>query len=273
METLAGKTAVITGAASGIGLAMAHAFAGAGMKVAMLDVDEAALADAATAVGAGGGDVIGLRTDVTDPASFEAAARQIERDFGKVHLLCNNAGVNVYKDLADTTASDWAWLIDVNLKGVANGLGAFLPGMLAHGEGGHIVNTASVAGLIPLTGLGAYGATKYAVVGLSEILRLELAERGIGVSCFCPGPVATQIGRSGRNRPDEGTATTTAPAPSRARLQIDLPEYMDAATAAALVLDGVRSNRPYIMTHKAFAAPLSERHAALVGAFDVATGT
>ena len=271
METLSGKNAVITGAASGIGLAMAHAFAGAGMKVAMLDVEEAALAEAATAVREGGGNVIGLRTDVTDPASFEAAARRVARDFGKVHLLCNNAGVNVYKDLVDTTASDWAWLIDVNLKGVANGLGAFLPGMLAHGEGGHIVNTASVAGLIPLTGLGAYGATKYAVVGLSEILRLELAERGIGVSCFCPGPVTTQIGRSGRNRPD-AAAAAMAPAPSRGRLQIELPDYMDAGTAAALVLDGVRSNRPYIMTHKAFAAPVSERHAALAAAFDAATG-
>jgi NAD(P)-dependent dehydrogenase (short-subunit alcohol dehydrogenase family) len=267
MKDLAGKVAVITGGASGIGLGMAHAFAAAGMRVALLDVEGEALRKAASAVARHGAEVIHFTTDVSKLPAMELCARKVEDEFGAAHLLCNNAGVNVYKDIADTTADDWTWLLDVNLRGVANGVSAFLPGMSAHGQGGHIVNTASIAGLIPLTGLGAYAATKHAVVGLTGALRLELAPRGIGVSCFCPGPVTTQIGRSSRNRPEQDDSAVASQR-SPERLQIKLPGYIDPAIAADLVLKGVLENRPYIMTHAEFAAPIQEQCLTIAKAFD-----
>lgn len=202
MEQLEGRVAVITGGASGIGLGIARAFAGAGARLALFDVEERALAEAEAELSKRGAEVIAVRADVSDAASLDAAARQVEDRFGRVHVLCNNAGVLVQGPLAESSAADWRWLVGVNLFGVANGLARFLPGMRAHGEGGHVVNTSSVAGLLALPGLGIYSATKFAVLALSETLRAELAPDGIGVSVLCPGGVRTRIHEAGRNRPD-----------------------------------------------------------------------
>jgi NAD(P)-dependent dehydrogenase (short-subunit alcohol dehydrogenase family) len=200
MRDLGGKVAVVTGGASGIGRALADRFATAGMKLVLADVEREPLERAVAELSRGGARAIGVPTDVRDPAAVRALADRALAAFGAVHVVCNNAGVLPLGPILETSLEDWRWLVDVNLLGVAYGVAVFGPILVEQGLG-HIVNTASAAGLLPPPGLGAYAATKHAVVGLSETLYLELAGTGVGVSVLCPALVNTQIVRSERNRP------------------------------------------------------------------------
>jgi NAD(P)-dependent dehydrogenase (short-subunit alcohol dehydrogenase family) len=199
MRELAGKTAFVTGGASGIGLALGRAFAQAGMKVMLADIEPDALAAAVESLRDVGPDVRGVSCDVADPASVERAAKASFDAFGHVHVVCNNAGVAAGGGIDNISLDNWRWVLDVNLMGVLHGIRSFLPHIRGHGEGGHFVNTASMAGMESGLGFSPYGASKFAVVGMSEGLAAQLRPHGIGVSVLCPSFVRTRIGESGRN--------------------------------------------------------------------------
>src|SRR3990167_5802356 len=201
VDTLRDRVAVVTGGASGIGRALCLAFAREGMRVVIADLDGPGMAETAAQAGAAGARALAVPTDVSRLAEVQALADRAWRDFGAVHVLCNNAGVGVSGGLEAATHRDWEWVVGVNLWGVIHGLEAFVPRMIAQQQGGHIVNTASMAGLIASQGLGVYNTTKYAVVGLSERLSKDLRPYGIGVSVLCPMGVTTRIRQSARNRP------------------------------------------------------------------------
>ena len=269
MEDVAGKVAFVTGAASGMGLAMARSFAAAGMKVVLADVEEEALEQARASFGPTNADVIAIRVDVTDRDAMAAAADRTEEAFGKVHVLVNNAGVAVGGSIADMAYTDWDWVVGVNLDGVVNGVQTFLPRILAHGEGGHIVTTASLAGLLPFAGLGVYNTTKYAVVGMSEAMRADLADQDIGVSVLCPGLVNTNIFDSGRNRPQElQSETDTATIglededddeERQLRLEAARASALDPDVVGDMVLHGIQENEAYIFTHPEYVKEVNER--------------
>lgn len=214
MEQLAGKVVVVTGGASGIGLAMATRFQATGMKVVIGDIETEAMATAVTRLGGNDAGVVGVRCDVTSPDSVAELQAAAVDHFVGVHVVCLNAGVAASGTLLETSVESWRWLFEVNVLGIVHGIHAFAPGLVAQGEG-HLVCTASASGLISAPALGAYGATKHAVVGLAAVLRDELAPSGVGVSVVCPGVVRTRIFESHRNRPadlagethtDEGVA-------------------------------------------------------------------
>src|SRR6202045_2600158 len=213
MRELVGKTAFVTGGAAGIGLALGRAFAQAGMKVMLADIEAGALEAAVATLSALGPDVSGVIGDVAGPASVEAAAKASFDAFGKVHVVCNNAGVAAGGGIDNISLDNWRWVLDVNLMGVLHGIRTFLPHIRGHGEGGHFVNTASMAGMESGLGFSPYGASKFAVVGMSEGLAAQLRPLGIGVSVLCPSFVRTGIGESGRNRPQRyGPAQALDPA-------------------------------------------------------------
>src|SRR5215471_14337138 len=202
MREFVGKAAFVTGGASGIGLALGRAFAEAGCKVMLADIEKAALDAGVASLSGSGLEIGGVVCDVADPASVDAAAQATFSAFGKVHILCNNAGVGALGGIEHIALDDWRWVLDVNMIGVVNGVRAFLPHMRAHGEGGHIVNTASMAGMFNSgQRFAPYPASKYAVVGISEGLAKEVKSLGIGVSILCPGVVRTNVLESARNRP------------------------------------------------------------------------
>ncbi len=271
MKDLNGKVAFVTGGGEGIGLAIARHLARAGMQVALGDVDQGALDRAAAKFREDGSEALTVIADVADLGAMEKAAATVADRFGKVHLLCNNAGVAVGGPAAESTEADWDWVMGVNLGGIVNGLAAFLPLILAHGEGGHIVNTASVAGLMATPGLSVYTASKFAAVGYSETLRLELAEEGIGVSVLCPGFVRTRIHESGRNRPDRFGGALPADAPAGgATLREHIETGLDPDQVGGLVVAAVRANEFFILTHPGLKPWIEERHDQLMQAFDVA---
>ena len=258
MKDVADKVAFITGGASGIGLAMARSFSAAGMKVAIADIEQAALDAVQAEFSANNAEVITLRVDVTDRVAMESAARDTEAAFGNVHVVCNNAGVVLGGFVDETCFEDWDWVLGVNVNGVVNGVRTFVGRMMAHGEGGHIVNTASIAGLMGLPGASIYNTSKFAVVGLTEAMRLDLAPCGIGVSLLCPGYVHTRIFDSGRNRPDALQVDAGAREQLRADVtaeQRDAPfgelsaAIIDPDVVGEMVLEGIRSNDFYIFTH------------------------
>ena len=196
MQDLAGRTAIVTGAASGIGLGMARAFAQVGMNVALCDIRQAPLDWALAEVRGLGARAIAIVTDVSERASVERAAAEAERELGRIHVACNNAGVAMHGVSIETLpAADWDWVIGVNVYGVIHGIQTFVPRIRAHGDGGHVVNTASIGGFQVHPGwhTGAYSMTKYAVVALSEALDQDLGGSGIGVSVLCPAAVATHL--------------------------------------------------------------------------------
>jgi len=201
MRGLTGKTAFVTGGASGIGFAVSLAFAQAGMKVMLADIEEEALAAAVKNLKGVGPDVRGVQCDVTDPHSVERAAKMSYEAFGKIHVLCNNAGVLAIGGVDNISVEEWRWVFDVNVMGILYSLSAFLPHIRAHGEGGHIVNMASMAGILSGQGFSPYSASKFAVVNMSEGLATQLQPLGIGVSVVCPGFVRTKIMEGARNRP------------------------------------------------------------------------
>ncbi|OGK91561.1 MAG: hypothetical protein A2W08_14960 [Candidatus Rokubacteria bacterium RBG_16_73_20] len=252
---LKGRTAVVTGGGSGIGRALAHAFAREGMRVALADVDEAGMAEVAGAIRAEGGEALAVPTDVADLASVQALADRAFAAFGRVHVLCNNAGVATSGGIEQATHRDWQWVLGVNLWGVIHGLEAFLPRMIAQKEPAHIVNTASMAGLIASQGLGVYNTSKYAVVGLSETLAKDLRPYGIGVSVLCPMGVSTRIGESERNRP----AALANPTPTAAAPVELIGRFLAPEAVAGMVLDAIRANRPYVITHDEGLEPLRKR--------------
>jgi NAD(P)-dependent dehydrogenase (short-subunit alcohol dehydrogenase family) len=205
MKEFKDKVAVITGAASGIGRALTERCAQEGMKVVLADIDKKALTQAEEGLKAAGGTVLAVQTDVSKAADIEALARKTLDSFGAVHLLCNNAGVGPLTSILESTEADWIWVMGANLWSVIHGVRIFAPVMIEQGSDGHIVNTASRAGLICGPGLGVYRVTKHAVVALSETLYHELAQRKakVHVSVLCPSFVNTQIMDSERNRPLE----------------------------------------------------------------------
>lgn len=252
MDTLSGRVAVITGGGSGIGAALARALAREGMRLVLADIESPAM----DAVAAGiGDDVLKVRTDVSKLADVQALADRAFAHFGAVHLLCNNAGVGLFGSILDMTHRDWEWVIGVNLWGVIHGIEVFVPRLIAQRQGGHIVNTASMAGLVPMLGLGAYGTTKYAVVGLSETLQRELSPHGIGVSVLCPMIVNTNINASERNRPpvlrNPGTPAFAAdfpPLPPPGQL---VGGVIEPEAVAARVIAAIKNNELHVLTHTA----------------------
>jgi NAD(P)-dependent dehydrogenase (short-subunit alcohol dehydrogenase family) len=252
METLNGRVAVITGGGSGIGAALAHAFAREGMRIVLADIEDKAMQKVAASIG---GDVLTVKTDTSKLAEVEALAERAFAHCGAVHVVCNNAGVGSFGLLQDTTHRDWEWLINVNLWGVVHGVEVFVPRLIAQGQGGHIVNTASMAGLVPMVGLGAYVATKYAVVGLTETLQRELRPHDIGVSVLCPMIVNTNINNSDRNRPEAlrnpGAPVVTADTPTTPPPSDMAGGVIEAPEVAARVLAAIKANRLYVLTHQA----------------------
>lgn len=273
MRELAGKTAFVTGGASGIGFALGRAFAEAGMKVMLADVETDALNAAVKSLHNVGPGVRGIDCDVADAASVARAARATFDAFGNVHVICNNAGVAGGGGIEDISLESWRWVLDVNLMGVVHGIRVFLPHMRTHGEGGHIVNTASMAGMQSGLGFSPYTASKFAVVGMSEGLAAQLAPLGIGVSVLCPGFVRTRIGESGRNRPEQyGAARMPEPGTPTAALVAMVDELirngLDPADVAVQVLAAIRANELYVFTHPEMRDELENRFTAIKEAFD-----
>lgn len=258
MKEFKGKVAVVTGAASGIGRGLAEHCAREGMKVVLADVDEAALDETERDLKSAGADVIAARTDVSKAGEVEALARRTLDAFGAAHLLFNNAGVGAGTTVWESTLEDWQWALGVNLWGVIHGVRTFVPLMLRQGDECHIVNTASVAGLISGPALGVYKVTKHGVVSLSETLQCELAimKAKVGVSVLCPGGVHTRIMDSERNRPadlrNESAGASTHPVVAQAEAMVrQLVEAgMSPAQVAEAVFEAMRDGRFYILTHE-----------------------
>ena len=248
MEHLKDKVAVITGGASGIGLATARALMREGVRLVLADIEEPVLEEAVSALQADGADVIGVQTDVGELEQVQMLAERTFSHFGKCHILFNNAGVAVFGPIQDMSHSDWEWSMRVNLWGPIHGVEAFVPRMIDQAEGGHIVSTASFAGLVPNRGLGVYCVTKYGVVAMTECLARDLKAHNIGASVLCPMRVETNINASHRNRPDflEGDQV-------QASAQSDDDDLagrvIQVEPVAALVVDAIKTNQLYIPTH------------------------
>jgi NAD(P)-dependent dehydrogenase (short-subunit alcohol dehydrogenase family) len=263
MRELKGKCAVVTGAASGIGRAMAEAFANEGMRVVLADIDSGALEETAAALRARGATVLAVPTDVSQAEQVQALADRAVAEFGRVDVVCNNAGVALSGTTWAHTLADWQWLLGVNLWGVVHGVRTFIPLMLQQGGEGHVVNTGSVAGLTSNPFMSIYNVSKHAVVTLSETLQKELTLMGtqVRVSVLCPGFVNTRILEAERNRPatlQNAVAAERHPTfeeMASAALAAGLPP----AQVAAQVVDAVKTERFYIMTHPEFAPRVRER--------------
>ncbi len=255
MKEFEGRVAVVTGGASGIGRGMAEAFLARGMKVVLADVESESLEVAVAELGQEGGEVAGIECDVSSEASVAGLRDETLSRFGAVHVICNNAGVAGGEGgpIWEAPQADWDWVMGVNLMGVIYGIRHFIPAMIDQGTSGHVVNTASIAGLIH--GMGIYGVTKHAVVALSESIFNELKHAGhpIGVSVLCPGPVKTRINEAERNRPE-----APRPAPGAQRPEVEamrqvvdkiLAQGMDPAEVGRLVADSVESESFYVLPH------------------------
>jgi len=254
------KVAVITGAASGIGRALAERCAQEGMKVVLADVEESALQKAETEMKAAGSTVLAVVTDVSNAGDMEVLGRKTLDTFGSVHLLCNNAGVGAGSTVWESTINDWKWVLDVNLWGVIHGLRVFLPIMLSQKTAGHVVNTASLAGMVAFHRSAAYHVAKHAVVALSEKLYYDMAvlNAGVGISVLCPGWVKTNIMDGVRNRPaelqDDPSETSTTPEREDALEQYreSVESGMPPDQVAGQVIEAVKEGRFYIFTHPEF---------------------
>ena len=261
MDDLRGKVAVVTGAASGIGYALCEAFAVEGMRVAMADVDPAELDGAADRLGEkSGAEVLAVPTDVTSWDEVDALEARVLERFGGVHVLCNNAGVQLPGATWEFTREECEWVLGVNLGGVVHGIRSFLPGMVERCEPGHVVNTASISGLLAYPGLGMYTTAKYAVVGLSESLEQDLRAREapIGVSVLCPGPTLSSLRENSMVLRPGGDTGRDIP------LVTDVPR-MPAADVAAQVVDAIRHDRFWILTHPSYNEAIRARCRGIVG--------
>jgi len=257
MKHFSGRVAFVTGGASGIGYGLVQNFLRQGMKVVAVDFNRSYVQEKRQAL-AGQSDVHFIEADVGDRDQVRSAADEAVRLFGRIHVLCNNAGIGGGGETHDPDFEDWDRALRVNLGGVVNGVKIITPLILAHGEGGHIVNTSSMAGIVPLPlpGLGAYQTAKFAVRGLTESLRMSLAPHGIGVSCLFPGGTRTRIIEAGARNEAERAAAVEMTA-----------SWMDPVELGALVIEAIRANAPYILTHIEFREEVRELCAMLDAAF------
>jgi NAD(P)-dependent dehydrogenase (short-subunit alcohol dehydrogenase family) len=274
MRELRGKTAFITGGASGIGLAMAEAFGREGMNIMLADIEATALAAAVEQLRGKQIRAEGVVADVCRRDALRAAALETIAKFGKVHLVANNAGVAAGGQIGTVSERDWDWVIDVNLKGVVHGMEIFAPLIASHGEGGHFVNTASMAGMVSPPGMEPYCATKFAVVAMSEGWAAQLAPSNIGVSILCPGFVRTRIHESRRNRSqdygaDAGSGGEEAAGIASTAVLNGIP----VEPVANRVVEAVKAGELYIFTHPEFKAFVEARFAAILAAFDVSAAS
>ena len=250
VKEVKGKVAFITGAAHGIGLGMAKVFGKAGMKVVITDIRKDDLDQARAQLAADGLSVHAIQLDVTDRAAWKKAADEAERVFGKVHVLCNNAGINSFGPMDEASFDDWDWVMNVNLNGVINGLVTFIPRIKKHAEGGHIVNTASMAAFVSGPGAGIYTGAKFAVRGLSECLWYHLAPQNIGVSILCPGLVNSYIYASEEIRPKELPAHGYPVNTDFMKGLAQVHQFgMDPVEVGEKVLRGIRRADLYILSH------------------------
>jgi NAD(P)-dependent dehydrogenase (short-subunit alcohol dehydrogenase family) len=257
MKDIGGRTAFVTGGASGIGLGLAQKLLAAGARVAIADIRQDHL-DAALAL-LDSDDAIGLHLDVAHRAGFAAAADEAETRLGPVSIVCNNAGVNLFAPIDACSYDDWDWVLGVNLHGVINGCQTFVPRIKARGQGGHVVNTASMAAFLAGPNAGIYTASKFAVRGLTESLRWSLAPHGIGVSCLCPGLVKSAIYESDMARPaTQKREASDADREFLSRLAQLHAVGMDPADVAQTVIEGIEANRLYIFPHAEFRDELRE---------------
>ncbi|HEX2518861.1 MAG TPA: SDR family oxidoreductase, partial [Castellaniella sp.] len=258
MVSISGRVALVTGAAGGIGFALAHSLAQNGASVALCDVNESALATATERLAEFGPRVVAVILDVADPTAWEKTADHIESRLGPVSILCNNAGVGAPRaPVADTSFVDWRWTLGINLDGVFLGCRTLLPRMIAQGQGGQVVNTASILGHFAKPFHAAYVASKCAVVGLSETLRLELAPHGIGVSVLCPGLVRTRL----RSNSASLRGNTSKP------LRDARPEGLDPMLLGPMAIEAIRENRLHILPHHEYRAAVAHRMQGLLDSF------
>jgi NAD(P)-dependent dehydrogenase (short-subunit alcohol dehydrogenase family) len=270
MRDFKGKTAIVTGAASGIGLGMAKALAGAGMNIVLADLRPDPLEAARRQIAALGVGAIGVTVDVSDPGSVAAAGAAADQAFGKLHVAVNNAGVAMHgTPLEQVTPEEWAWVIGVNVMGVINGIRTFVPMIRRHGEGGHVVNTGSISSFFVREGRnqGAYAMTKYAVVALSEALAQEVAGSGIGVSVLCPGAVRTAIFDSAATRPDRFGGAYSRPEQEALRSAFATGALAPEAVGQR-VLQAIRDDEFYILTHTGERDAVQARFDRIRSAFD-----
>lgn len=266
MQDVKGKVAFITGGASGMGLGMARAFAAAGMKVMIGDIEDDKAQQAVDELVGKGLEAACVHADVTKMESMQAAADKTIETFGKVHVISNNAGVAVGGYSESCSIRNWNWVVDVNLWGVVYGLQAFVPHIAAHGEGGHVISTASMAGMVGLRGAGPYNATKFAVVGMMETFAADHRKDNIGASVLCPGIVATNIGHSGRNRPTEyGGAVAPNEKDRTAEM---LAQGLNPDVVGDLVLEAMQADQFYIFTDPSLKHLIETRCKRIIDGYD-----
>ncbi|HEY1301254.1 MAG TPA: SDR family NAD(P)-dependent oxidoreductase [Stellaceae bacterium] len=271
MKDISGKTAIVTGAASGIGRAIATALAEAGANVVMADIQKEAVEAAAHALSGTNKRVLPVRVDVTLEQSVADVLAEAERNFGRLHIACNNAGVPMHGTrLTDVPPEDWEFVIGVNIMGIVHGIRHFVPAMLKHGEEGHVVNTASVAGFQNRRGTdqGPYSMSKYAALSLSEALEHELEGTNVGVSVLCPGPIATNIARGARNRPDHMGGALARPRDEAVLAERLARTGLDPKTVGERVVDAIRSNTFYAFVGAVPAEIIRARHRRIEAALE-----
>ncbi len=257
MIDFAGRTAFVTGGANGIGIGLVRALLAEGCKVAIADIRQDAIEKALKTLD--NQSVMGVQVDVSSRDAMEKAADEVESKFGPVSLLFNNAGINLFQTIEESSYSDWDWVMGVNLHGPINGVMTFVPRMIAAGNGGYIVNTASMAGWLASGAPGIYNTTKFAVRGMSESLRYSLAPHGIGVSILCPGLVKSYIYASDDVRPKELLDGAKPVDTANVQRLAEFHEFgMEPDVIAARVLDGMRENRTYIFSHPEFKDEVAE---------------
>ncbi len=265
MKDVKGKVAFITGGASGMGLGMARAFAAAGMKVMIGDIEAGPAQKAVDELKAKGYEAACVQVDVTKLEDVQAAAKKTIDTFGKVHVLCNNAGIAIGGKSETASMRNWHWVIDVNLWGVVHGLQVFMPLIKSHGEGGHVVNTASMAGMYGIRNSGPYNASKFAVVGITETMMGENRKSGIGISLMCPGVVNTNLNTSARNRPEQYGGKA---APTEKDSLGALTNGLDPNIVGKLVLEAILDDQPYIFTDPALRNLVELRTKRILAGYD-----
>ena len=263
MKNLEGKVAIVTGGASGIGLGIAKNLLAEGMKVAIWDFNDGNLAEARQIL-AGSNAVHFQKVDVSDRDQVRAAAKETIAAFGKIHVLCNNAGVALGGTAAGEDFDDWDRALSINLGGAVNGSKIVVPYIREHGEGGHVVNTSSMAGVVPLPGMGSYETCKFAVRGFTDALRMQLAPEGIGVSCLFPG--ATRSRMASMADPESDDAAAMEPELTR-KLRLAFQQAMDPVELGAAVVRAIKENKPYIFTHREFLDEVKAIHREMEEAF------
>ena len=271
MKDISGKTAIVTGAASGIGRAIATALAEAGANVVMADIQKTAVEEAAHTLSGTNKRVLPVRVDVTLEQSVADVLAEAERNFGRLHIACNNAGVPMHGTrLTDVPLEDWEFVIGVNIMGIVHGIRHFVPAILKHGEEGHVINTASVAGFQNRRGTdqGPYSMSKYAALSLSEALEHELEGTNVGISVLCPGPIATSIARGARNRPDHMGGALARPRDEAVLAERLARTGLDPKTVGERVVDAIRRNIFYAFVGAVPAEIIRARHRRIEAALE-----